>query len=222
MPICVCWRIFCENLVGHCDRLGRCGPGAVDFARRVVDWPDVHHSSRRSMKPASAVQSGASVQAREATRPTLSSEAPVFSSATSPGQVPEKFDASRSGLSLPTTPSTVCGAKSSGRRLRSSGRRSDPAWRSPRRGGSGIPPRRSAIHPVSGGPRPTGRSSRAIAPAPIRSACCDSLRPEDGDVLGHLTVVRCSLCPETHHGRSSTVAATSAVSSSLEFHLSRW
>ncbi len=59
------------------------------------------------MKRASAVQSGASVQARDAARPTLSSEAPVFKRATRPGQVPEKFDASRSGLSFPTTPSTV-------------------------------------------------------------------------------------------------------------------
>ena len=62
------------------------------------------------MKRASAVQSGASVQTREAGRPTLSSDAPVLSRATSPGQVPEKFDARSSGLSLPTTPSTVCGA----------------------------------------------------------------------------------------------------------------
>ena len=59
------------------------------------------------MNVASAAQSVASVQMREAARPTLSSEAPVFRRATSPGQVPEKFDASRSGLSLPTTPSTV-------------------------------------------------------------------------------------------------------------------
>ena len=36
--------------------------------------------------------------------------APVFSRATSPGHVPEKFDASSSGLSVPTTPSLVCGA----------------------------------------------------------------------------------------------------------------
>ena len=62
------------------------------------------------MNRASAVQSSASVQALEVARPTLSRLAPVFRSATSPGQVPEKFDASRSGLSLPTTPSTVCGA----------------------------------------------------------------------------------------------------------------
>ena len=61
------------------------------------------------MKPASAVQSGASVQTREASRPTLSSEAPVFEQRHQAGQVPEKFDASSSGLSLPTTPSTVCG-----------------------------------------------------------------------------------------------------------------
>ena len=46
------------------------------------------------MNVASAAQSGASVQMREAARPTLSSEAPVFRRATSPGQVPEKFDAS--------------------------------------------------------------------------------------------------------------------------------
>ena len=62
------------------------------------------------MNGASAVQSGASVQTREAARPTLSSEAPVFRRATRPGQVPEKFEARSSGLSLPTTPSTVCGA----------------------------------------------------------------------------------------------------------------
>ena len=62
------------------------------------------------MKRASAVQSAESDQMREAGRPTLSSEAPVLSSATRPGQVPEKFEARRSGLSLPTTPSTVCGA----------------------------------------------------------------------------------------------------------------
>ena len=36
-------------------------------------------------------------QMRDAGRPTLSSEAPVLSSATRPGQVPEKFDASKSG-----------------------------------------------------------------------------------------------------------------------------
>ena len=59
------------------------------------------------MKRVSAVQSAASVQIRDAARPTLSSEAPVFKSATSPGQVPEKFEASSSGLSFPTTPSTV-------------------------------------------------------------------------------------------------------------------
>ncbi len=69
--------------------------------------PEEHHSSSLSMKRVSAVQSGASDQMREAWRPTLSSEAPVLSKATSPGQVPEKFDASKSGLSLPTTPSTV-------------------------------------------------------------------------------------------------------------------
>ena len=62
------------------------------------------------MNRASAVQSGASVQTREVDLPTLSSEAPVLSKATSPGHVPEKFEAMSSGLSLPTTPSTVCGA----------------------------------------------------------------------------------------------------------------
>ena len=62
------------------------------------------------MNRASAVQSGASVQTRDAERPTLSSDAPVFSRATSPGQVPEKFEARSRGFSLPTTPSTVCGA----------------------------------------------------------------------------------------------------------------
>ena len=59
------------------------------------------------MKTGSSVQSGASVQTRDDARPTDSSDAPVFSSATSPGQVPEKLDARSSGLSLPTTPSTV-------------------------------------------------------------------------------------------------------------------
>ena len=62
------------------------------------------------MNALSAVQSGASVQMRDAGRPTLSSEAPGIESATSPGHVPEKLEASKSGLSLPTTPSTVCGA----------------------------------------------------------------------------------------------------------------
>jgi len=62
------------------------------------------------MNCGSAVQSFAAVQIRDAVRPTLSSEAPVLSKATSPGQVPEKFEAISSGLSLPTTPSTVCGA----------------------------------------------------------------------------------------------------------------
>ena len=37
---------------------------------------------------------------REAARPTLSSEAPVFSRATRPGQVPEKFDASKQRVVL--------------------------------------------------------------------------------------------------------------------------
>ena len=59
------------------------------------------------MNAASAAQSGASVQMRDVARPTLSSDAPVFRSATRPGQVPEKFEAKSKGLSLPTTPSTV-------------------------------------------------------------------------------------------------------------------
>jgi hypothetical protein len=62
------------------------------------------------MKTGSAVQSGASVNARENGRPRLSSEAPVLSNPTSPGQRPEKLLARRSGLSFPTTPSQVCGA----------------------------------------------------------------------------------------------------------------
>ena len=57
------------------------------------------------MKASSCVQSGASVQARENGRPSISRHAPVFSSPTSPGQGPEKLVARSSGLSLPTTPS---------------------------------------------------------------------------------------------------------------------
>jgi hypothetical protein len=61
------------------------------------------------MNVASVVQSSASVQAREKGLFRLSRQAPVFSSPTSPGHLPEKLLARSSGLSLPTTPSVVCG-----------------------------------------------------------------------------------------------------------------
>ena len=61
------------------------------------------------MNASSRVQSSASVQTRENGRFTLSRQAPVLSRPTRPGQVPEKLLARSSGLSLPTTPSVVCG-----------------------------------------------------------------------------------------------------------------
>ena len=61
------------------------------------------------MNSSSALKSGASVQTREKRRPSISRQAPVLSSPTSPGHCPEKLLASKSGLSLPITPSVVCG-----------------------------------------------------------------------------------------------------------------
>ena len=48
-------------------------------------------------------------QSREKRRLSISRQAPVLSRPTRPGQRPEKFEARSSGLSLPTTPSVVCG-----------------------------------------------------------------------------------------------------------------
>ena len=90
---------------------------SVEIAAWLDSWssgyamrPVEHHSSRRSMNAPSEVQSAALVHARDTPRrPTLSRQAAVLSSPTSPGHWPEKFEASSSGLSLPTTPSVVCG-----------------------------------------------------------------------------------------------------------------
>ena len=71
--------------------------------------PVLHHSPKRAMNASSAVQSSASLHTRENLRPRLSRQAPVLSRPTSPGHCPEKLLASSNGLSLPTTPSVVCG-----------------------------------------------------------------------------------------------------------------
>ena len=81
------------------------------------------------MNVASFVQFGAAVQMRLNRRLRLSRQAPVFSRATRPGQVPEKLLASSSGLSLPTTPSQVCGAVGPvNEDADHADRRSAPAW----------------------------------------------------------------------------------------------
>ena len=89
--------------------LGLTGAAWWISSSRYRILPEEHHSSRRSRKRRSFVQSEAEVQMRENSRSTLARQAPVLRSATSPGQVPEKLLARRSGLFFPTTPSVVCG-----------------------------------------------------------------------------------------------------------------
>ena len=77
--------------------------------------------------------------AREAAARASRGRRPVLRSPTSPGQRPEKLLARRSGLSLPTTPSTCAARRASARRRRPSDRRSGRASRSPRAASRGSP-----------------------------------------------------------------------------------
>ena len=162
------------------------------------------------MKPASAVQSGASVQTREASRPTLSSEAPVFEQGDQPGPRPREVRRQQQRVVLAhDAVDRVRRRRSSGRRRRSSGRRSGRAWRSTHRDGSGSPPRRTAIARASAARRSVARSSRATAAGPTRSAGRDS-RPARRSRLSSAwgcsssspSAMASSDCPSVYRGSS--------------------
>ena len=129
------------------------------------------------MKRASAVQSAASVQMRDAARPTLSSEAPVFSSATRPGQVPEKVRRQQERVVL--ADDAVDGVRRVGPVDEHADHR---VVDRPELGDRLVGTREVALDQVGRSPQllaappSAARSPRAIAPAPTHSAWPDSPR----------------------------------------------